>query len=101
MDERSILLVSSLARRLRGLLAGDPADLRVALAAFEQMGAGPAAARVRSELGLLTGAPELVDRGLAELEAIGDLDHASRVAAERRAVAGGAPPAWLARSAAD
>jgi class 3 adenylate cyclase len=84
-DERSILLVSSLARRLRGLRRHDEGDLRDALAVFEQMKARPYIARVKSEIGLLTGDSSLVEAAIGELEAVGDLEHATRVVAEQRA----------------
>jgi len=85
-DERSILLVSSQARRLRGLRRRDVGDLRDALAAFEQMEARPYIARAKSEIGLQTGDSAMVEAAIAELEAIGDLEHATRVVAEQRAV---------------
>jgi hypothetical protein len=84
-DERSILLVSSMARRLRGLRSHDETDLRDALAAFEQMQARPHVARAKSEIGLLTGDSALVEAAVGELESIGDLEHATRVVAEQRA----------------
>jgi hypothetical protein len=84
-DERSILLVSSLARRLRGLRRHDEGDLRDALAAFERMAARPYIARTRSEIGLLIGDSALTEAAIGELEAIGDLEHATRVVAEQRA----------------
>jgi len=90
-DERSQVLTASQARRLRGIVARDPEDLRVALAAFESMGARPSAARATTEIGLLTGDGALVERGLAELERIGDLEQMSRVGAELR---GDGPGEW-------
>jgi class 3 adenylate cyclase len=84
-DERSLLLVSSQARRLRGLRRHDEGDLRDALAAFEQMKARPYIARAKSEIGLQRGDSALVEAAIAELEAIGDLEHATRVVAEQRA----------------
>jgi hypothetical protein len=90
-DARSQLLTASQARRLRGIVAQDPDDLRVALTAFESMGARPSAARATTEIGLLTGDTALVERGLAELERIGDLEQMSRVGAELR---GDGPGEW-------
>ena len=90
-DARSQLLTASQARRLRGIVARDPEDLRVALAAFESMGARPSAARTTTEIGLLTGDGALVERGLAELEQIGDLEQMGRVGAELR---GDRPGEW-------
>ncbi|HYN69946.1 MAG TPA: hypothetical protein VEX41_07035 [Candidatus Eisenbacteria bacterium] len=84
-DERSILLVSSQARRLRGLRRHDEGDLRDALAAFEGMEARPFIARTKSEIGLLTGDSALIEGAISELEAVGDLEHATRVVAEQRA----------------
>jgi class 3 adenylate cyclase/tetratricopeptide (TPR) repeat protein len=86
-EQRGLLLISSQARRLRGIVTRDRGDLEVALQGFERMGARPFAARVRTELGDLIGDQALFDRGLDELEALGDVDQAARVAAERRAAA--------------
>ncbi len=87
VEARGLLLVSANARRLRGQLRQDHADLQAALEAFEQMGARPSIARVSTELGLLTGDGALVERGVDELEAIGDVEHAARVSAERKRAA--------------
>jgi class 3 adenylate cyclase len=84
VDARGLRLVAAQGRRLRGLVNRDPGDLERALAEFEQMGALPYVARLRTELGVLTGDPALVDRGLDGLEALGDIEQAARVAAERR-----------------
>ncbi len=78
-EERSIRLVSSQGRRLRGLLAADPADLEIALATFEEMAARPFLARAWIELGGLRRDASLVDRGITELEALGDVEHLARV----------------------
>ncbi|HYM83907.1 MAG TPA: hypothetical protein VEY67_07145, partial [Candidatus Dormibacteraeota bacterium] len=80
-EDRSTLLVSSQARRLRGIVRADEADLASALDSFERMRARPFVARVRTELGALRGDPAMVEAGLAELEALGDLEQATRVAA--------------------
>jgi hypothetical protein len=82
--ERELLLVSSQALRLRGLMLGEEADLLAALEAFEWMGARTYLARAHTELGLLRKDDALIERGLQELEALGDIDQAGRVAALRR-----------------
>jgi class 3 adenylate cyclase len=84
-EERGLLLVSSQARRLRGVATGDRKDLEVALDAFERMRARPFVARARTELAAVAGDRDLADLGLDELEALGDVEQAGRVAAERRA----------------
>ena len=86
-DERSLLLISAQAHRLRGVLTGDRADLEDALRMFEEMNAGPSAARLRTEVGMVTKDQALIDRGLDELTALGDVEQAARVAAECRSVA--------------
>jgi class 3 adenylate cyclase len=86
-EERGLRLISHQARRLRGVLAGDGADLDIALGGFDAMGARPFAARVRTELGALVGVQVMFDRGLDAREALGDVEQAARVAAERRATA--------------
>jgi hypothetical protein len=84
LERRGLRLVSTQARRYRGLLRRDSDDLEVALRAFEAMGAKPYVARVQTELGLVTGDAGLIDAGMDGLEALGDLDQAGRVAAERK-----------------
>lgn len=84
MEERGIRLVAAQARRLRGQITRDPADLAIALEAFTAMGARPDSARVRTELGLLTGDAPMVKLGLDDLERIGDLEQQRRVMAEAR-----------------
>jgi class 3 adenylate cyclase len=96
-EQRGLLLVSSQARRLRGLVSGSGDDLERALEGFTTMEATPFLARVRTEIGLLEGRSELVDQGMDELERLGDIEHAARVAAERRA--GRSPAGWPASSA--
>ena len=86
-EARGLRLISSQARRLRGVVTRNRGDLEIALEGFDAMGARPYAARTRTELGALTGDREIADRGLDELEALGDVDQAGRVAAERRAAA--------------
>ncbi len=81
-EERRLLLVSSQARRLRGLVLRAPADLEHALGDFVAMGARPGEARALSELGLLLRDKDRVDRGLEGLETIGDVEQARRVATE-------------------
>jgi class 3 adenylate cyclase len=83
-EDRSLRLISSNARRLRGVVARDADDLRIALDGFEAMRAIPFIARARSELGLVTGDGALVDRALEELEKLGDVEHMTRLAAEAR-----------------
>ena len=85
MEERGIRLVAAQARRLRGLIDRDPADLAIALEAFTAMGARPDSARVRTELGLLTGDARILSLGLDDLERIGDLEQQRRAMAEARA----------------
>jgi class 3 adenylate cyclase len=89
-EQRSLDLVSSQARRLRGVLRGGEADLDTALATFTRIGMVPFIARARCELGLLRGDSDLVDRGLDDLAALGDVDHAARVVARRGTAAGSA-----------
>ena len=60
--------------RSRGLTGNDPDDLRRALAAFEAMGAGRYASRVRVQLGGLTGDAALLALGRAQMEALGEGD---------------------------
>jgi class 3 adenylate cyclase/tetratricopeptide (TPR) repeat protein len=84
-EQRGLALVSSQARRLRGIASRNPEDLEVATERFGEMRARPFIARARAELGLLTADAGLVDSALDELEAIGDVQQASRIAAERRA----------------
>jgi class 3 adenylate cyclase len=84
VEGRGLKLVSAAARRLRGILRGDPDDLTVALADFEAMGALPYVAMLRTEVGMLTGDVALVDQGMDGLEALGDVEQSARVAAERK-----------------
>jgi class 3 adenylate cyclase len=84
-EERSVLLVSATARRLRGTLDGDVAELSRALEGLEQMGARPGAARVRAEIGRLQGDHAAVEAAIADLEQIGDVRHATRLVREARA----------------
>ncbi|MEO7664051.1 MAG: hypothetical protein ABIV26_02925, partial [Candidatus Limnocylindrales bacterium] len=82
MEPRNLLLVSSQARRLRGLVLRSPEDLEHARATFAAMGARPGEARATSELGLLLRDEAMVLRGIEALEALGDVDQARRVASE-------------------
>ena len=84
VEKRGLRLVSAQARRLRGVQRSDPDDLARALADFEDMGAKPFAARIRTELGLVSGDGSLIDRGMDELEALGDVEQSARVAGERK-----------------
>jgi class 3 adenylate cyclase len=86
-EERSLRLISSQARRLRGLVMRNPEDLTRALEAFDAMGSQPNVARIRTELGQLTGDAALVERGIDELERLGDQEQLERVVAEQRGVA--------------
>ncbi len=81
---RDLLLVSSQARRLRGVLRGDRADLEAAIEELERIGARPFVARARAELGLLLGDREAVNAAVDALEALGDVEHAGRVAQQLR-----------------
>ena len=74
------LLIAQL-DRARGLAHGNEADLRAALAVFEQAGARPAIARLQVELGRLSADPELVEAGLRGLRKLGDLDQFDRYSA--------------------
>ncbi len=86
-DDRELRLVSAQARRLRGVVAGNSADLEQALDAFSRMDAKPSVARVRTELGVLTGDEGMLDAGLDELDRLGDVLQVRRVGDERRAAA--------------
>ena len=83
MDEHHVRVVAAQARRALGLATGDPDPLRIALEAFESVGAGPYAARVQADLGALTSDLGLSEAGIARLEALGDVDHLARLAARR------------------
>jgi len=85
VEQRGLRLVDAQARRLRGIQGADAGDLTAALATFDEIGARPFVARVRTELGMLSGDAALVDQGLDELEALGDVEQSARVAAERKA----------------
>ena len=67
------------ARRVRGLLRRDPAELTASLELFESMGANRYAARLRRELGHLTGDAKLTDAGERILEELGELDALDRM----------------------
>ncbi|HKB28940.1 MAG TPA: adenylate/guanylate cyclase domain-containing protein [Candidatus Limnocylindrales bacterium] len=84
-EERSIRFLSGPARRLRGLMTGDPAELRNALSVFETIGARPFAIRVRGELAVLEGDREAAEAAVSALEDLGDLRQAARLAADLRA----------------
>jgi class 3 adenylate cyclase len=62
------------ARRLRGLVQGDPGELEAARRAFESMRAGRYAARARLQLAMLTDDGELAAEGRRELERLGEGD---------------------------
>ncbi|HUQ43684.1 MAG TPA: adenylate/guanylate cyclase domain-containing protein [Candidatus Limnocylindria bacterium] len=82
-EERGLLLISSQARRLRGLTRDDARDLQAALPQFERMGALPYIARTRAELGLATGNEALMTAGIDELAALGDVEHVARLISRR------------------
>jgi hypothetical protein len=90
-EERGLRLVTSQARRLRGVQLRGREDLEASLAMFEAMGARPFIARVRTELGVLAADASLIDQGMDELEALGDVEQSARVAAERRAASAASP----------
>ena len=90
-DARGLLLISSQARRLRGLTREEPRELQAALQEFERMGAVPYVARVRAELGLMTGDPVMVDSGIEQLQALGDIEHVARLISLRKGAASGSP----------
>jgi len=87
VDPRGIRLVGAQARRALGLATQEPAELNVALAEFEGMGAVPYAARVQVELGELTGDSGLIASGTARLQALGDVDQLARIEARQGYVA--------------
>jgi class 3 adenylate cyclase len=67
------------ARRLRGVLHGDPDDLARSLGTFEEIGAARYAARLRTELGIARGDEALLKVGIRELEAMGELEQLTRL----------------------
>ena len=73
-------VVEAQARRLRGVIRADPADLWESLRLFEEIGANRNAARLRSELGRLSDDAELRRRGDQELDDLGELDRLQRTA---------------------
>jgi class 3 adenylate cyclase/tetratricopeptide (TPR) repeat protein len=77
--ERGTRPLLAQALRARGLQRRDEADLRQALALFDEIRARPYVARVRTELGELSGDQPLFREGLADLDALGDLDQLARV----------------------
>jgi hypothetical protein len=87
-EARRIALISSQARRARGVLRGDAADLETALGAFLEIGMTPFVARARCELGQLRGDAGLIEQGLEDLAALGDVEYAARVVALREASTG-------------
>ena len=74
-------VVEAQARRLRGVLRADPADLQESLRLFEDIGANRYAARARSALGRLTDDEDLRRRGDHELDDLGELDRLVRMTA--------------------
>jgi class 3 adenylate cyclase/tetratricopeptide (TPR) repeat protein len=83
-EERSLHFVSAAALRLRGLIRRDEADLRTAFEAYDRMGARPAMARIRAELGLLADDVAGVEAAIGELEQIGDRLQQARLSTELR-----------------
>jgi class 3 adenylate cyclase len=83
-DSKGMGWVAAHARRLRGVLDSDAAELNAALAAFTSMGALPYVARTQTELGQRAGDLELLGRGMDALEKLGDVEQTARVAAELR-----------------
>ncbi|MES1239250.1 MAG: hypothetical protein ABUL57_00145, partial [Chloroflexota bacterium] len=94
-EARGLLLISTQARRLRGIVSANRSDLEIALDGYERMGARPFAARARTELGALINDRAMADQGLDELEALGDVEQAARVAKERNARTGYPAPGPL------
>jgi class 3 adenylate cyclase/tetratricopeptide (TPR) repeat protein len=94
-QERSLHFVSAAALRLRGLIQRDAGDLGRALEAYERMGALPATARIRAELGLLAADEAAIEAAIGELEQVGDRLQQARVSAELRG--DGWPGAGMAR----
>lgn len=72
-------LLEAQARRLRGVLRGDPDDLARSLGIFEEVGAARYAARLRTELASARGDEALRKRGIGELEAMGELEQLTRL----------------------
>ena len=93
-DAKGMAWVTALARRVRGILNHDAADLTAALDRFRSMGARPVIARAETELGAVSGDAALVEHGMDELEALGDVEQTARVAARRRP---SSPVGWSAR----
>ena len=81
-------LLEAQARRALGICLRDSAELRRALALFEETAAVPYAARVRCEAALLTGNQSDLEAGIHVLEALGDLDQLARVERARVRVRG-------------
>ncbi len=80
-EARGMRVVLSQARRLRGILARDQAELAASLLLFEAMGATRYAARVRRELGRLTADDGLLRAGERVLDELGELDALDRMRA--------------------
>jgi len=83
-EERSIRFLVGPARRMRGLMAGDPGELRLALGVFEAIGARPLAIRARGELALMAGDRSTAEAAVNALEELGDTRQATAFAAEVR-----------------
>jgi hypothetical protein len=71
-------LVAAQCRRVLGLQRRDPALLVAAEEAYDRLGAVPAGARARFELGVMTGDPGRVDAAVRVLEELGDRKYLER-----------------------
>ncbi|HET7686499.1 MAG TPA: adenylate/guanylate cyclase domain-containing protein [Candidatus Limnocylindria bacterium] len=79
--ERGMRVLLAQARRLRGILRHDAAELAAGLDLFERIGATRYAARVQRELGRLTQEPALLAAGERSLDDLGELDALHRATA--------------------
>ncbi len=82
-DERGMRPLLAQARRLRGILSRDPAELAASSELFEQMSARRYAARVQRELGSLSGDATLCGIGERILDELGELDALDRMSSLR------------------
>jgi class 3 adenylate cyclase len=80
-SESGMHVVEAQARRLRGVLRGNAADLRESLRLFEKMEADRYTARLRRELGRLTADEQLMGQGDRGLEDLGELARLKRLGA--------------------
>jgi hypothetical protein len=77
-------LLEAQARRLRGILNGDPDDLARSLRTFDEVGAARYAARLRTELGSARGDEALINIGMRELDGMGEVGQLTRLASRAR-----------------